>query len=111
MSELFRNRLSWLFVGAIAVSAILLLGGGFPADASGDDHELIRELREDGEILSLSTLLERDGLQGLRVLEAELEREDGRMVYELELLDADGRVIEKYFDAVSGEPLGRNGRY
>jgi hypothetical protein len=107
MSETMRNRLSWLFVGAVAVAAVMLLGGGLPAGASGD-HEVVRELREGGEILSLSALLDRESLQGMRVLEAELEREQGRMVYELELLDARGRVIERYFDAITGEPLGRD---
>ncbi len=35
----------------------------------------------------------------------ELEHKQGRLVYELELLDEQGRVWEFYFDAASGEMI------
>ena len=43
--------------------------------------------------------------EGRVVIEAELEDERGRRVYELELLGSDGRVYERYYDAVTGELL------
>lgn len=82
----------------------LLLAGAGPVLA--DDHEQVRELVEQGRILPLQTVLERAGVeQSGQLLEAELEKEDGTWVYELELLDADGRVHELYYDAGTGERL------
>ena len=40
-----------------------------------------------------------------RFLEAELELDDGRYIYELELVTRDRRVMELEYDAVSGELL------
>ncbi len=104
MSEQTRRHLSWIFVGLTAVSAATLFTLGAPVGAS-DDHDEVRELRHGGDILPLTELLGRAELSGMRVLEAELEREQGRLVYELELLDADGRVHERLFDAATGQPL------
>lgn len=104
MSDRSLNRLAWLFVVLVGGSAALLLGRGGVATAS-DDHELARELRAGGEILPLAAVLERPELRNMRVIEAELDREHGRTVYELEVLRDDGRVYERYFDARTGEPL------
>lgn len=82
----------------------LLLAGGGPALA--DDHDEIRELVRQGQILPLQTVLERSGInQTGQLLEAELEKEDGIWVYELEVLRDDGRVYDMYYDARTGEPL------
>jgi uncharacterized membrane protein YkoI len=105
MSETTLTRLSWLLVGLVGISAAVLLGGGMPASAS-DDHEVAKALRQEGTILPLSELLAREELVGVRVIEAELEYEHGRPVYELELLDEDGRVSERYYDAKTGKPIG-----
>ncbi len=79
-----------------------------PALADDDDDLEPRRLVQQGEILPLQRilqLLERE--QPGRVLEVELERDDGRYVYEIELLDARGRVLEYEVDAASGEILKR----
>lgn len=104
MSEQTRGYLSWVFVGLIAVSAATLFTLGAPVGAS-EDHDEVRALRHGGDILPLAELLGRPELSGMRVLEAELERKQGRLVYELELLDAEGRVHERLFDAATGQPL------
>ena len=66
----------------------------------------MRPLSDSGAILSLSDVLERArALRPGRVLEAELEDEDGRYIYEVEMLDEEGRVWELYSDARSGELL------
>lgn len=72
---------------------------------AGDrDHERAWQLRESGEIMPLEQLLDKVKSYG-RVLEVELESEHGRHVYEIEFLDAQGEVHERYFDAGSGELL------
>ncbi|MBT5413545.1 MAG: PepSY domain-containing protein, partial [Rhodospirillaceae bacterium] len=40
------------------------------------------------------------------VLEVELEDDDEAFVYEIKLLAPDGRIMERRFDAHTGEPLG-----
>ena len=108
MSEYRAIGLSWLFVAlALGSAGVLFLDGG-PA-ASPGDHDEAHELRHTGNILPLSQLMGRPELVGRRVLEAELEREDGRVIYELELLDEAGRVHERYYDAVTGQPLRGSG--
>ena len=85
--------------------ALAILLWGLAAGPSAD-HEAAYELAREGRILPLERILEqqRRDRPG-RVLEVELEQEDGRLVYELELLDAGGRVWEIYYDAVSGKLL------
>ncbi len=86
-------------------TALALLLWSLAAGPSAD-HEAAYELAREGRILPLERILEqqRRDRPG-RILEVELEREDGNLVYELELLDADGRVWELYYDAVSGRLL------
>lgn len=103
MSESRGFRLAWGFVAAAAVSGVLLFSGA--ASLAGDDHDAVRELRTRGDVLSLTEVLAHPSLAGQKVLEAELEREHGQLVYELELLDDGGRVRKRYFDAVNGQPL------
>lgn len=105
MSETTAMRLSWVFVGAVALATLAFFVGGIPAGAS-DDHDRAQSYRHRGEIVPLAQLLARPELVGQRVLEAELEDEDGRLVYELEMLDGRGRVTERYYDAATGEPIG-----
>jgi len=108
MFETRTNRLSWLFAALAVGSAAMLFQGGVQVVAA-DDHDEARELRHAGNIVSLSELLGRPELLGQRVLEAELEREHGRLVYELELLDDAGRVHERVYDALTGQPLNGSG--
>ena len=91
-----------------ALLFIFFIGPNVWAD---DDHERARELVKSGEIISLERLLKQidAGEEGeLRLLEAELEREHGRLVYELELVDEKGVVRELLFDAKTGEALGED---
>lgn len=104
MSEKNLFNLSWLFVAVAIISGAALLNGWSPAGAS-DDHNEARELRFKGDIISLSVLVDKLEHEGFKVIEAELEHEHGNVVYELELLDARGRVFERYYNAVTGEPI------
>jgi uncharacterized membrane protein YkoI len=101
-----RSGLAWLIVVLLVASGAGVNYGVAPAAAT-DDHDRVHELRRDGDIMPLTVILDRAELAGTRVLEAELEREGGRLVYELELLDASGRVRKAYYDAATGQPLSR----
>ncbi len=76
--------------------------------AVGDDHARARAWVEAGRALPLAVILDRlpTDLRG-RLLEAELEEEHGRLVYELEWLTHDGRVLELEIDAADGTLLER----
>jgi uncharacterized membrane protein YkoI len=71
-------------------------------------HDRARRAAEAGEILSISQIYERARReQSGRVLEAELERAKGRWIYELKILDPEGRLHELKLDAATGKILKR----
>ena len=76
------------------------------ASADDVDHDEALELAERGVILPLQSLIA-DAVKRYpgRFLEAELEYDDGRYIYELEIVTRDRRVLELEYDAVSGELL------
>lgn len=77
-----------------------------------DDHGEARRAVERGELKPLSEILARiekefDG----RVLDVELERHrNDRLVYEIELLTPDGRVLEIKYDGRTGERISVRGQ-
>lgn len=107
MSESGNNRLTWLFVGITVFAAGTLLGGVTVNASDSDDHDRAHDMRISGEIRPLSEILGRSELAGMRVLEAELDDESGRLVYELELLNATGGVEKRYYDAANGQPMSK----
>ena len=72
----------------------------------GGDHDDAREAYEHGEALPLSRILPL-ALRAVpgEVLEVELEREHGYLVYEIELLAHNGRVRKVTLDARTGAVL------
>jgi uncharacterized membrane protein YkoI len=88
------------------MAAPLLLAALIPI--AGADHDEVRELHENEDIVGLEQILSTfhqrypDG----RVLEVELECEDDEHIYELEILGPSGEVRELRFDAVTGDFLG-----
>ncbi|MCQ4347084.1 PepSY domain-containing protein [Pseudomonas stutzeri] len=78
-----------------------------PAQARDLDQDEALRLRREGVILPLDQLLQQaiERYPGARLLEAELEEEDGLYVYEVELLTAGGQVRELEFDAGTGRLL------
>jgi len=69
-------------------------------------HDRARRASEGGEILTMTEILQRIRPQAPgRVLDTELERQDGRWIYEIKLLDARGRLYAVEIDAHSGELL------
>lgn len=83
-----------------ALSAVLALGAVMSSADSDADHILARKLRAAGEILPLENIVAR-ALQHRpgELLESELEREQGRYVYEVDILDNAGQVWELKLDA------------
>lgn len=89
--------------------AIALWGGIAPSPASphdSDDHDRARAAVQAGEVLPLGQVLER--LQRThpgQILEVELDREDGRWIYEVKLLQTGGQLLKLELDARTGEVL------
>lgn len=70
-------------------------------------HDEVLRLRQQGMIQPLDTLLAPllERYPGARLLEAELEEEHGRFIYELELLTRQGVVRDIEMDAGTGAVL------
>lgn len=97
-----------VFIGAMFVIALCLVGT-VPAFADEDWRKLHEEVQA-GRIKPLGDIL--DGL--LRdwdgqVIDVEFEQEDGRRLYEIELLGSEGQVVEFEVDATTGELIGIEG--
>lgn len=94
-----RRFLLILFALALLVS---------PGLADGEMHEsrdrdALSEARKRGDVLPLARILIMvRPVVGDRVVDVELEREDGRLVYEIYYLDKAGRRHEAYVDARTG---------
>lgn len=83
--------------------AVLLFTNPVIPLADDLDHEKARKLVQSGVILPLERVLAghqrvREG----RILEVELEKKHGILVYEIEVMDEQGRVMEFTFDAKTG---------
>jgi uncharacterized membrane protein YkoI len=95
---------------ALLLSA-LLLPVALPVLADDRrDHERARAALAAGEIRPLAELLaEVERRYVGRVIAMELERDDGRWIYEFKLLPPSGRVFELKLDAATMALLGSEG--
>lgn len=87
------------------------LGVGWPVVQAGrDDGHRVRAAREQGRIVPLEQLIAQVSqvIPG-RLLEAELDDDDGLLVYELRWQLADGRRVEIELDARDGRWLKLKG--
>lgn len=76
------------------------------ARADERDHDRARAALQAGEVLPLGAVLQRVARSHPGdVLEVELEREQGRWIYELKLLQPGGGLLKLEVDARSGEVL------
>ena len=88
---------------SLLCAALLLAVAPLSADeADRLDYEVARRLMEEGVILPLQRILEK--VKGT-VLEVELEQERNLYIYEIEVLNPKGIVVELEFDATTGELL------
>jgi cytochrome b/uncharacterized membrane protein YkoI len=93
--------LSGLIAAVLAVFAAGMLGGS--ALAKADTNEL-GDLQGVKTFVPLEDVIDKAKAQRPgQLLEAELKNIKGQEVYEIEILDEDGKVWETYFDAKSGE--------
>lgn len=102
--EPMKNRLRMMLVAC----AVLLIHGSLRAsDAEPQhDHDRARQALLAGEILPLKTILDRvEREQPGQVMEVELEQKSAGWMYEIKLLQAEGRLIKLYVDARSGDIL------
>jgi uncharacterized membrane protein YkoI len=89
----------WWIIALFAV-------GADPALAHDEDHDLARALRTQGTIVSLEKIADTAAkLQPGDLLEVELKRRGDEYLYEVEVLDPEGRTWELMFDARTGELL------
>ena len=98
-------RAAWL-------AALIALGTVGARAGDDSDQDRVRDAVRSGEVMSFDTLRQRllKSHPG-EVLELELEREHGRWIYEVKLLQPDGRIVKLELDARSGELLReRRGR-
>jgi uncharacterized membrane protein YkoI len=103
-----RNLFLPLAIGAFSILALPLV----PVAAGDDksDHDRARAALKRGEVLPLRDIVARaEAAFPGRLLEVELEDEDGQIVYDIELLSPDGRLIELLYDARTGTLLKAKG--
>ncbi len=88
------------------VVCFILLLVTWQGSVADDDHERVYEMLQSGQIISLERILKigRQRVSG-KVIEVELEREKDTLIYELEILNRQGKVWEVEIDAVSGKVL------
>ena len=87
-------------------AGLLACALGLGAAVQADDHDLARQALESGQVLPLATVLGKLAREVPgQVLKVEFEREDGRFIYEIRLLQNDGRVAKLKVDAVDGRVL------
>jgi hypothetical protein len=91
---------------ALAATLLAALPARADDDDDDDDHDRARRAVEQGHALPLRVVLDQveRQFQG-RAVNVELERKHGRLIYEIRLLQADGRVVKLEVDAASGAVL------
>jgi uncharacterized membrane protein YkoI len=71
----------------------------------------VRQLRDSGKIMPMEDILARSrAAQPGQVVEVELDREDGRYVYEVKIIDDTDKVHKLEIDAASGDILNRKAK-
>lgn len=90
----------------LAGAAVLFTVGAFAGERPRIDE--IRQLRESGRIMAAEDIIARSrSVQPGQVVGLELERDDGRWVYEVKLIDTANRLHKLELDAATGDVLER----
>jgi len=85
----------------IIIMALVSFQGHADDQDKDQDQDRALQLREAGKILSLEKILGLN-IKG-HVLEVEIEREHEQLIYEIKILDDQGRVWELKIDASTGK--------
>jgi uncharacterized iron-regulated membrane protein len=90
----------------LARALALCLAGATPLLHADGDHDKARQALVQGKVQPLRTVLEKveRDYQG-QAVKVEFEQEDGRYIYEIRLLQNDGRMAKLKVDAVDGKVL------
>ena len=93
---------SCLRAGLLSAGLATVVLASAASHADEGDRDALRHAVQRGEIRSLAEILKvvRDKLPG-KVAGVEVEREDGRWLYEFRVVDPNGRLFEVYVDARS----------
>lgn len=95
---------------SVLILPLLMSGALVPANADSDGwRDLHKEVKE-GHLLGIDEIM--DWLEARyegQILEVELEQEDGRIEYEVEMIGPQGQVVEFEFDATDGKLLSIEG--
>lgn len=91
------------FLCGILIAAALASGRA-NSDKRDREHDAVRLAVEKGEIRPLADIVAgvRGKLPG-EIVGVEVERKDGRWMYEFRVVDSKGRLFEAYVDGKSGE--------
>ncbi|HRN83835.1 MAG TPA: PepSY domain-containing protein [Hyphomicrobium sp.] len=78
-----------------------------PSPAFARDAEIARKALVEGRIRPLSEIIKllKPQLPGSTILEVEIDVDDGRIVYEFDIIDSAGRLKEVEVDAATGKVL------
>ena len=86
---------------------LILLPLTLAAQPIAPDYETARQAVDRGDMLPLEQILARiEARHPGRIVEVELEDDDGLWLYEIEVLTPEGRLIEIELDARTGAILG-----
>ena len=99
-----RRRLGRYYLAGIGLG--LLASAAVPAAVPHDDD--VERLKQLGPVVPLEQVIDQARTrQPGRLLEAEVDDYHGKVVYEIEILDAQGRVWELRFDVKTGALIER----
>lgn len=104
-TALLSGALSFGVLGAVLASRQGWSSDDEHADHKDEQHRIRQEVDKDN-LIPLERILEihQDRITG-RILDLEVEREHGKIIYELEYMDRDGIIREVHIDAANGDWL------
>lgn len=98
------NRTNTVKILLVAAGLVLAMMNGTRAD--DDDHDFAKRALEQGRALPLADIIAKIGPQVPgKVIEVELDDDDGALVYDLKVLSPQGRLQEIEVDATTGKIL------
>lgn len=97
---------------AALLAVALLCASAWPVAQADDDHEQAHRAVQAGEVMPLRGVLERlEREHPGQVLDVELERDGGRWIYEIKLLQPGGQRVKLKLDARTAELIQRKDRH
>jgi len=104
-----RTRIATIIAPALLAGVFFCAASMSSSQAGARDlsQDEALQMRRSGKLMSLDSLLKlvQQRYPEARLLEAELESEDGKLIYELEVLTTKGNVRELELDASTGAVL------